>query len=137
MDTVIQHYKTFGKKLWVDFTAYDSIGKTMQKNGMNTDGTASSVLRLAHNEKTQTKAEIYAHLADRNGALLVPFAVDTHGSFSPMDTSHITCMGMARIETIIPRSQEKFWRQSSSELRGLHRLEGIHGCLEKKGLFFH
>ena len=87
MDTVIQHYKTFGKKLWVDFTVYDSIGKTMQKNGMSADGTASSVLRLAHNEKTQTKAEIYAHLADRNGALLVPFAVDTHGSFSPMDTS--------------------------------------------------
>ena len=40
----------------------------------------------------------------------------------PFSQSHITGMDMARIETIIPRSQEKFGRQSSSELRGLHRL---------------
>ena len=87
MDTVICHHDAFGKTLWVDFTAFDSLGKTMQEKGRASKGTASCVLNLAHNQKTQAKAEHYAHLADRRDTLLIPFAVDSHGSFSPMDAN--------------------------------------------------
>ena len=59
----------------------------MQKKGRDSEGTASCVLNLAHNQKTQAKAEHYAHLADRRDTLLIPFAVDSHGSFSPMDAN--------------------------------------------------
>ena len=83
MDTVIQD-DALGQTIWVDFTVFDSVGKTLQGKGKD----ATEVLKLAHRSKTILKADSYADIADRKNALLLTFAVDTHGNFHPMDTGY-------------------------------------------------
>ena len=93
MDTIVE----FGddrldKHVWVDFTIFDSLGKTMQKRGTGTprggrsvELDAEDVLRQAYNQKRREKAEVYAKEATKRGALLMTFCVDAHGGFKRRD----------------------------------------------------
>ena len=80
MDTVLSD-DVFNCKTYCGFTAYNTIGKTMQSRSDD----AQSVLQLAHNSKTDLKASCYAHIAEPRKALLCTFAVDAFGNFHPLD----------------------------------------------------
>ena len=83
MDTVIEHDE-FEKKIFVDFTVKDVLSQSSQKSG----DTAPSIIAEAFKLATNQKARAYGAQADADGAILLPFAVDSHGAFCPRDPDY-------------------------------------------------